>query len=409
MQNYGSNMPRRRPPPSGPAAPDTIENHLRIGRRWIADALKLFPDALPEDALAAVQRQGGRLSRRSIPRYRADLRYALAEEMEAAGRGAGFPAAWEKVDAALTARRAAIPKDKRRTSAKKVIDATDAEAKALFYELKRHGLKHGNPNSILAALFVLVAGHSGFRPIELRGATFDGGWLTLPNAKKRPGRMQTRKLNLSDLHQDVRTGTDLLLGMIDHGLSKSEFAKWQKCLAGQLERACKRIGIRILSLYSFRHVAIASWAVAGLSPQEIALLCGHLSVLTAHTHYARASVGHKRKAVARAVALSQNELIPPPGRPEYEKAPKTSQPDSTTPAATDQGPGIVIENMPEPVFRRDQSRPALSAEEVRRHLDGLVDPRDPNEIAANIARAQRRRQNRDAARRDDEGPTSKSD
>ncbi|MCR6672014.1 hypothetical protein [Devosia ginsengisoli] len=137
-------MPRHHLPPSGPAAPDTIEDHLRIGRRWLADAMMLFPDALPEDALAAVQRQSGPLARRSIPRYRADLRYALAEEMEAAGRGASFPTAWEKVDAALTARKATIPKEKRRTSAKKVVDAADAEARALFYELKRHGLKYEN-------------------------------------------------------------------------------------------------------------------------------------------------------------------------------------------------------------------------------------------------------------------------
>lgn len=405
-------MSRDRLPSSGPAAPDTIEDHLRVGQRWLADAMMLFPDALPEDALATVQRQGGLLARRSIPRYRADLRYALAEEMEATGRAADFPAAWEKVDAALTARKATISKEKRRTSAKKVLDATDAEVRALFYELKRHGLKYENPNSILAALFVLVAGHSGFRPIELRGATFDGAWLTLPNAKKRPGQTPTRKLNLSDLHEDVRAGIDLLLGMIDHDLSKREFAKWQKCLAGQLERACKRIGIRVLSLYSFRHVAIASWAAAGLGPQEIALLCGHLSMHTAHTHYARAGVGHKRKAVAHGVVVSQNEPVPRPGKPEYERAPKILPPGPTSPAEPDQEPGFVIEDMPEPVFKRDTSRPVLSAEEVRRHLDGLIDPRDPEEIAANIARAQRQREARDAAHRvgdDRDGPASKSD
>ncbi|QDZ11599.1 site-specific integrase [Devosia ginsengisoli] len=332
--------------------------------------------------------------------------------MEATGRGASFPTAWEKVGAALTARKATIPKEKRRTSAKKVVDATDAEARALFYELKRHGLKYENPNSILAALFVLVAGHSGFRPIELRGATFDGAWLTLPNAKKRPGQTPTRKLNLSEMHEDVRAGVDLLLRMIDHDLSKREFAKWQKCLAGQLERACERIGARVLSLYSFRHVAIASWAAAGLSPPEIALLCGHLSVHTAHTHYARAGVGHKRKAVARAVVVPQNEPVPPAGKLGYERAPKMLSPDPTNPTAPDQEPGFVIEDMPEPVFKRDTSRPALSAKEVRRHLDGLIDPRDPKEIAANIARAQRQREARDAAHRvddDRDGPASKSD
>lgn len=46
-------------------------------------------------------------------------------------------------------------------------------------------------NGVLAALFVLVAGHSGYRPVEMRGAVLDGHSLSLPNAKKRPGSRPT--------------------------------------------------------------------------------------------------------------------------------------------------------------------------------------------------------------------------
>jgi len=261
----------------------------------------------------------------------------------------------------------------------------------------------------LAALFVLVAGHSGFRPVELRGAAFEGNVLILPNAKKRPGQSRTRTLNLSDLHADVRTGIDLLLALIDHDLTKAEFAKWQKCLAGQLERACKRVGIRVLSLYSFRHVAIASWAAAGLSVQEIALLCGHLSIRTAHTHYARASVGHKRKALARAGSMAQFVPELATGKSESKMVPEPPIPAPTEAVTSSQRTGFVIEDMPEPVFKPDISSPPLSRKEVRQYLDSLIDPRDPSEIAANIARARRRREARDRARhpdQDHDGPGS---
>lgn len=378
-------MPSPVLPPSGPAALETVEEHVRIGRRWLARAMRDHPGLLPEDALAAAQLSAGILDASSVGRYRADFRYALLEEMISSGRSSEFNIAWEKVDTALSSRKAKIPSSERRTSALKVEDATDQEARNLFVELKRSGLKSRNPNAILAALFVLVAGHCGFRPIELREASFDGIWLTLPNAKKRPGHPPTRRLNLSSLHVDVRTGVSLLLNLIDHDLSKREFAKWQKCLAGQLRRGCERIGIRNLSLYSFRHVAVASWSAAGLSIDEIAKLCGHLSVRTAHAHYARADVGHKRRAVARADLSEIRAVV---------KAAVANPSDN---AINDNGGArpqvmvevttIILEDMPLPNRKKDDAPPNLSPEEVRSRFDRLIDPRSVEEIAQSLRRA----------------------
>lgn len=383
-------MPRKRPPPSGPASTETIEGHLEIGGRWISSAAAQYPELPVEDAVAQVQRDAGSLAFRSVRRYRADLRHGLREHFGRTGRIDDFETAWSKVDAALTARKARIPPDQKRTSAKKVVDATEQEARALFYELKRHALAHGNPNAILACLFVLAAGHGGFRPIELRGATLAGTVLTLPNAKKRPGHEPKRAIDIADLDVDVQKGIGLMLSLIDHGLSKPEFAAWQKVIANQMMRACKRIGIRILSLYSFRHVAIASWAAAGLSPEEIAKLCGHISIRTAHTHYARADKGHRRRAVVR------------PATPEPDAAFMDEGQGPETPATSNQSSSpqqrsnLEIEDMPEPRYKAADGPIAMSREDIERWQKRGEDERDPKEIAANLRAARLAREAREA-------------
>jgi hypothetical protein len=383
-------MPRNLPPLSSPASAETIEEHRRIGRRWIIAAQAAHPDLPIEDALVAVQRAAGPLDPSSVARYRGDLRHGLFDAMTAAGRLDELPIAWPKVDAALNSRKARIAKSNKRTSAKKIEDATEDEARALFSELKRHAIAHKNPNAILAALFVLVAGHAGFRPIELRGALVLRTQLTLPNAKKRPGHQLTRTMDLAGLHNDVLIGIELLLSLIDHDITKAAFAKWQKVLAEQLRRACVRISIRVLSLYSFRHVAIATWAAAGLSPKEIADLCGHLSIRTAHTHYARAAAGHKRTAIASAV-------LPAPTQ-QLQGGSTDRGPDGVGREAgigSDQNgetlaPGFseaMFADMPPPMYRQDTSVTTVSAEQARRYFDNLIGNRDTSEIAEKIRTA----------------------
>lgn len=38
-------------PPSGPASPETIADHLETGRRRIAQAIELYPEMLPRTPL----------------------------------------------------------------------------------------------------------------------------------------------------------------------------------------------------------------------------------------------------------------------------------------------------------------------------------------------------------------------
>ena len=388
-------MARKLPPRPDPAADETIEEHLRIGRRWLRAAEDAYPDLPLVDALVETQRSGGPLRPRSIVRYRADLRYALSEALTLAGRACELDDALLKMEASLQGRRrqtkpSGEQPEERRTSRDKVVDADEHDVRALFYELKRHALAHGNPNAIMAGLFVLVAGHSGFRPVELRGATLEGDVLTLPNAKKRPGQAQVRQQDLSELPEDVRKGVLLLLNMIDHDLSKKEFAKWQKVLAQQMRRACERIGIPVLSLYSFRHISIASWSAAGLPPEEIARLCGHTSIRTAHTHYARAGVGHKREAVAKAVLTAE-----PVQAVEAGASPVSA--DHLAAAARNVRPLIEVDDMPVPAQLRGKDD-IMPADEVQRRFQRALDSRSVEEIGASLRRAAAKRDQKEAER-----------
>jgi integrase len=296
-------MARKLPPPSGPARMETNAYYYREGRRMLQSAIAAFPGHGPIEALVKHQKGAGPLDPSSLPVYRGNLRRIVTVLLRRDGKLEAFEDVWLSLDAALSARKNKAARGSDRTGGgkkRKVEDATEEEAAALFVELKEHGLKSGNMNAVLAGLFTLVAGHSGFRPVELMGAELSGTILSLPNAKRRKGQADSRLQNLGNLHGDVLIGLGLLIGLIDPGMSRRQFRAWEKCLAEQMRRACIRIGIRELAPYSFRHIAIATWSRAGLSPQEIAHLCGHTSIRTAHTHYARAAAGHKRKTLARA-------------------------------------------------------------------------------------------------------------
>ncbi|QYO77749.1 hypothetical protein [Devosia salina] len=311
-------------------------------------------------------------------------------------RANAFAVLWPPLEAALDARRARIPKAARRTSALKVVDATDEEARTLFIELKRHALAHKRLFAILAALYVLVANHSGFRPIELVGARIEGSRLFLRSAKRRAGMPELRSHDLSPLHADVRVAVALLIDLTPDAMTASQFEDWHKAMAAQMRRACKRVGIRILSPYSFRHVAIATWAKAGLSPAEIAELAGHLSARTHITHYARAKVGHQRKALIRPVPGLQPRIDGQLGAPtgQVKQAAGQLLPDrGNTHAAGNsapQDPTFDFSDMPAPIYRVDPTRPALTAEEIAAARAHIPDAGDPETIAANIRRAQAR-------------------
>lgn len=396
------------PPPSGPASMETNAYYYREGRVMLRTALAAFPEHDPVEALVKHQKGAGPLDPSSLPVYRGILRRIVKVLLRRKGVAEAFDDLWPSLDAALGARKRKAPKGSDKTGGgkkRKVEDATEEEAASLFAELKRHALKKGNMNAVLAGLFTLVAGHSGFRPVELLGAELSGVTLTLLNAKRQKGQADRRTQNLGDLHRDVLVGVGLLIRLIDPGMSRRQFRTWEKCLAEQMRRACIRIGIRELAPYSFRHIAIATWSRAGLSPEEIARLCGHTSIRTAHTHYARAAAGHKRKAVARSDLEPGNELVAT-----HAVAPAAAKKDTLDPAKSSSSTFFFeFEDMPVPQSRPAQGLEPLSAEAVAAAFSRYGQDIDASAVGQRIRDAQKRQRNAELDAADGTGPDPKGD
>ena len=68
---------------------------------------------------------------------------------------------------------------------------------------------------------------------------------------------------------------------------------WKKLhdrLASRLARICKTLGIPRVSLYTLRHVGMAT-AKTWMAPVEVAAASGHASIRTATSHYAKCRTG----------------------------------------------------------------------------------------------------------------------
>lgn len=86
-------------------------------------------------------------------------------------------------------------------------------------------------------------------------------------------------------------------------LDDATFEAWRNVLASRLARASRwSRKKRRLSLYFARHIAIANWKQAGITPELIAQLAGHAGLRSQH-HYASGKAGYG----ARFVFLDQGE------------------------------------------------------------------------------------------------------
>jgi integrase len=194
-----------------------------------------------------------------------------------------------ELTALLKARRAPCPK---RTSAKKLKGATHAEYRQIIGDFARRGAASGGLDRIdrVLASIVKVNPYVGLRPVEILNAQIVGRNLVVANAKNTNGRGtgKVRRIELGRLPLSI---VKLLNGLlIEIRILFDETGRHWRRLLGRLgerlARVCARLGIRRWSLYTTRHVAIASWKKSGLSPVTTAALCGHASTRTARNHYA---------------------------------------------------------------------------------------------------------------------------
>lgn len=199
---------------------------------------------------------------------------------------------------------------KRRTSSLKVVNATPEECKAVYKELVHPAAgRPANKLDQVVAMLVYLGPRLGFRPVELNGARRHGRFVILRCAKATNGRApaKERKIDVSSFPKKVRILVGHLLVALAAALA--QYKTWErlhKALSERLARACQRAEIRRLSLYSLRHVAIATWKAAGLDRAVIAALAGHRSAETASRHYA---AGRHGWTLDDGLAVADPELV----------------------------------------------------------------------------------------------------
>lgn len=372
----------------------SVADYFRQGRVRMESALARFPGLDPAMALIKLHQQGDRLRPVTARRYLEDDRRALAAYLRHCKRRDDIEGLTTILTQAIEARGrrrdaagVPLPALRKRTSALKVLDATDYEARTAFYELKQQALENRNIHTILAALFVLVCNHSGLRPVELVGARMDGTVLTLLNAKVRPGGTRSRSFDLVQLHSDVLDAVRLMIQLIPAFPDHHSYVLFRNRLREALRRACIRGNIRKLSLYSFRHCAIATWTRAGMGAKDIARLAGHASLLTAGRNYAGARVGHDRVALAIPV---EDAPVNTSALSVTEAATRTVQQDAASLADSGAAAELVYDDMPVPL-RKAKAHSGLPPEELARAKARWAGEGNAQSIAENIARAMARK------------------
>lgn len=144
------------------------------------------------------------------------------------------------------------------------------------------------------------------RPGEYHSARLSDSTLIVQNAKASNGRANglERQIDISGLREvtisELRTFLELLRKAAQ---AAGSIKRLHNRLAARLARRCKRVGIRRVSLYTLRHVGLAT-AKNSMSPVEVAAAAGHASVRTAVTSYAKKRFGWKIKWVCRPLPVS---------------------------------------------------------------------------------------------------------
>jgi integrase len=180
-------------------------------------------------------------------------------------------------------------------SARKRRSVKMAEVIALVEGLSKSDSHTGR----LLAGMVGYGANLGLRPSEFGEADLRGNTLVVKCRKYTNGRgiASHRFLKLVGFDQQAILGLANFLGELRK--AERQAGCWQRFherMAKALTRACKKLRIDPISLYTLRHCAIAT-AKRYLSIQEVAAFAGHSSGRTAQKSYAKRRAGWRIRAV----------------------------------------------------------------------------------------------------------------
>lgn len=177
----------------------------------------------------------------------------------------------------------------KRTSAKKRKSLSIEE----FKRLERFLKSSGRTDDWLIRCFLGFGIALFLRPSEYRSAQVKGTTLIVHNAKASNGRANGRQRERDIAGLGVEGISALVKFLRRLREETDEAGSWKKVhdrLASRLARVCSHLGIARVSLYTLRHVGMAT-AKTWMAPVEVAAAAGHASVHTATSHYAKRRTG----------------------------------------------------------------------------------------------------------------------
>lgn len=243
------------------------------------------------EVIAWFCRQDCRWAASTIRQYRAALRCAL--ELTRL-----HPSVRERLERLMAKGPAPRVSGPKRTSARKRKSFSPQEFSRLIQYLRRTR----RPDDALIAPFLGFGILLFLRPSEYLQACIEGNILYVKNAKSTNGRGngEYRARDLAPLGEAPIGKLDLFLRNLRKAVDAA--GGWRVLhgrLAARLARACRTLNIRRVSLYTLRHVGMAT-AKLHLGAREVAAAAGHASVATTTSHYAKRRTGWRRlKVVCR--------------------------------------------------------------------------------------------------------------
>lgn len=214
--------------------------------------------------------------------YRAGLRQLIWDAVDA---GTLSPAAAEYLDELAGTGPRPMLGGRKRTSGKKAKSICKRDLTRLIPFLRASG----HDLDLFLAVYIFFGLSFFARPIEWSQATIEEARLVLKNAKTTNGRSHgtERIFVLTAMSSDKIAGLERFLADLDR-LAKAygSFEKMQKAIARRLTRVCNLAGIRQIAPTTLRHAGMAI-AKTAESPEVVAYLAGHLSLVTAGRHYGK--------------------------------------------------------------------------------------------------------------------------
>ena len=261
------------------ASIETVAAYRAEALKKIRRAKARFPELYALDALFRyVSEYPGTLAPNTVRLWRQQMRVAVAEASRDDPREFsenavhGFIHAMDEAVDALRGR-----PTRPRTSTKKRKDPPKSDVVAVFAHLKKRALELHRPRMAATAIYCVLMPRIGGRPVELVGASVRGGSLILPNAKRAVGQATERPIMVHQWDMHHRVALAALIDFVNAEVGDAGYEAWLSMLAEILARACQAAGVPRLAPSSFRHTALSTWAMAGFSIEEIALLAGHFS------------------------------------------------------------------------------------------------------------------------------------